>query len=222
MRDKPSLFAIQLALFIDNGSVHADELSYLVRSKMNIGRFEPMLIPEQGIMPAEIPRLNINSDDGYRLSLSKVRLDFVLEIPFGINDNTLDVFFGNCKTLCEILEERNVVLSRIGLVKNWFIPEDRPAVGLAEKLLSVPVAEISDVSVSVTKKKDIDGMVCNSLYAFMNGMHQSGGSGWVVSRDVNNVPSADIRIKSGNVPAMVQRFNQEASDKSVADFVEGR
>ncbi|MDG9891054.1 hypothetical protein [Pseudomonas juntendi] len=173
-------------------------------------------------MPAEIPRLNINSEDGYRLSLSKVRLDFVLEIPFGIDESALGVFFENCTVLCEILQERNVILSRIGLVKNWFMPEDRPAVGLAEKLLNVPAAEISDVSVTVTKKKTFDGMVCNSLYAFMSGVHQSGSSGWVVSRDINNVPGANVKIKAGNVPAIVQDFTQEASDQSVADFVEGR
>lgn len=220
MFDKMFKFSNQLALFVSSGSVRADELSYLVRSKMEVGEFEPMLIPEQPGMPAEIPRLHINTDSGYRLAMSKSRIDLTVEIPFGIMQEEEDRFSKNCAILMSILRERKIDFDRVGWVGSWFAEVDNAGSALASSLLKVADREVSDMNVSITQKKNINDITCNSLFSFANGTHQSGMQGIIVARDVNTVPSNGMVITCDQADTLIFSFAKEASKQSVLDFLE--
>lgn len=222
MLNNLSFFAIQAALFIGSGSIRSDELSFLIRSKMDIGEFEPITFPEQPGAPVEIPRLHISTDNGYRFTMSKARIDIICEWPFGIDAKEEARFAENIRRLSDILSEKDFIFSRIGVVKSWFANQEKAALEIADLLLKVPSDNVTDVSFAITKRVQLREFECNSLFNFSNGVHQSGAPGAIVVRDVNTIVNEAKQIKCADVEGIFEAFNSEASSESIVKFAEGR
>ncbi|MEN5141102.1 hypothetical protein [Pseudomonas juntendi] len=181
-----------------------------------------MLIPEQPGMPAEIPRMHINTDCGYRVSMSRARIDLTLELPFGIDAEENVRFYKNCKIFTEILREKAFSFERIGLVGSWFAPTTQSGALIAELLLQVPSNDISDVTLSITKKHSIRDVVCNSLFNFSSAIHQSNLEGVNINRDLNTVPDAGKLFSCDDVGEFVSLFKLETTEDSILEFIKGR
>ena len=221
MFDKSFFYSCQLALFVGSGTVRADDLSSLIRSRLDIGEYEPMLIPEQPGMPAEFPRLHINTAEGYRLSMSKARIDFILELPLGLDKSHIDSFKVKCEALGSLLGEKGFNFTRIGWVKNAFSQSDTPAQDMIEALAKFSSEQVSDFSMSVTKKVTIGDWCANSLYTITNGVGPAGLTGVVCVRDINNDPLHPVVIAASQVGRIVEDFDRVASLDSIELFVNG-
>lgn len=194
-------FSSQLALFVKSGTIRADELSFAA-TNMNIGEFEPILIPEVPGMPDEFPKLQINTPAGYRLTMSKMRIDFFMELPLGLDESDLVSFERNCDQLLDILAGKNIIYSRVGFVRSSFA-RGVQAPQLVEMLSKIPPAGVSDFFVSYTQKIECIGRVCNDVRNFSNGMNASGEAGVGSVRDINTDPAHEIVMSADDVKAFV-------------------
>lgn len=219
MFDDLKFFSCQLALFIESGTIRSDELSFEISKNMAIGQYEPMLIPEAPGMPPEFPRLQINTSKGYQVTLSKLRADLVVNLPLGVEDVDLQRFFDEARKLLGILGGRDFRFSRIGYIHNYFWPSAAGAGVVAQSLLKVNRDNISDIQLSVTKKFDADGTTFNDLYSFANGSSNSWGEGYLVVRDVNNVPRDGLIFTADQVLALMNTARAKVAPNSIAEFM---
>lgn len=180
--------AIQVAYFVQEGVIRYDELSSLIRNTLKIGEFDPMLIPEAPGMPPEFPRLQIFTPDGYRLSASKIRIDFIIDLPLGVGAKELQEFKDNCFLLSDMLTGRGFVFSRVGVINTMFTKLEDAAKQILGELTKLDPELVSDASLSVTRKVTIGGLRCNSLFNVSNGGISTGDIGLVAMRDVNTDP----------------------------------
>lgn len=213
------LHGCQLALFVNSGSMRADFLSADVRRVVDIGEFEPLIIPEAPGMPNEFPRLQIGSDKGYQLTMSKVRVDFHLNLPLGLSGSDVGVFVDKCKLLLGILNEYGVSLSRVGYVFTYFIEGSDQSRAVVKKLLTVFDDDVSEVNISITKRFNVCDSKCNNLYGFVSAVSASGVPGLVVSRDVNTVPEAGQVFDLSFVSKFIDAVHDVMGEGSVAEFL---
>lgn len=192
--DNMKKYVYQVAYFVKSGGVRSDEFSSLVRKKLDIGDFEPMLIPDQPGMPPEFPRLQIFTPKGFRLTVSKLRIDFFMDLPLGIEEEEAQSFMNNCTELSGLLEENGYVFSRLGMICTMFEKQDAAADSILDCLTKLDSSNISDISLTVTKKTQIGEYECNSVYNYSNGGISTGDVGVVAVRDVNTNPAMDFNI----------------------------
>jgi hypothetical protein len=212
-------YVYQLALFMGRGVIRADELSYDVRRRLDIGDFEPMLIPEAPGMPDDFPRLQINSPRGYRLTMSRARVDFFLDLPLGIDADDKAEFFSKCRELLAILDEREIRYSRVGLIKTSFAPGVGAPEFLVSSLTRLPTAGVSDASLSITKKITCSGVRCNSLFNFSNGVLASGQLGLLAIRDVNTDPALNADLALEATSHFIAEADAQSGIESILEFV---
>lgn len=212
------LNACQLALFVGSGSIRADELSFEVRKHLDIGEYDPMLIPEAPGMPAEFPRLQISTPKGFQLAMSRARLDFMLSLPLGIDEPDFLGFVDKCGKLLDVLHEHTYRYSRIGFIKTYFADSNN-AGGIVEKLIKVQMGPLDEVNVSLTKKIELEGRKCNSLYNFANGVNASGDFGLLVARDLNTDAGVINSFDSKEAKAFIASVVPLASSESVYEFL---
>lgn len=210
--------SIQLAIFVSAGSIRADELSFAVRSRMAIGEFEPMLIPEMPGMPDEFPRLQINTSNGYRLTMSRSRIDFFLELPLGVDEGDINNFLASCRLLVSILAEKEFVLSRVGFVRTYFVSHVK-ANYLIDSLMSIPSEGISEVSISFTQKILCANKQSNSVFAFSTGQNQVGELGIAMNRDVNTDPKFHSNFGGGDILDYIVEASALVGIDSLNEFI---
>ena len=210
--------SIQLAVFVSAGSIRADELSFAVRSRMDVGEFEPMLIPEMPGMPDDFPRLQINTSNGYRLTMSRSRIDFFLELPLGIDGTDIECFLAGCRSLVSILTEKDFVFSRIGFVRMFFVAHVK-ADFLMNRLMNVPSDGITDVSVSFTQKVLCANKQSNNIFAFSTGQNQIGEPGVAMNRDVNTDPVIHSNFEGSDILEYIVEASSLVGIDSLKEFI---
>ena len=210
--------SVQLALFISSGSIRADELSSAVRNRMNIGEFEPMIIPEMAGMPDEFPSLQINTSEGYRLAMSKSRIDLFLALPLGIDDGDICSFILSCQSLMSILSEKKIVFSRVGFVRLFFIAQAK-ADFLIDELMKVSSDDICEVTISLTKKVICANKQSNNIFIFSTGQNDFGESGVAFNRDINTDLSDSSSLDDKEVIDYVLEASALTELGSLKDFI---
>lgn len=219
MFDDLKFFSCQLALFIEAGSIRSDELSFEISRSMAIGEYEPMLIPEGPGMPPEFPRLQINTSKGYQVTLSKLRVDFVMHLPLGVEGVDLQRFFEEAKKLLGILGGRGFSFSRVGYIHNYFCPSVLGASAIAQSLLKISGESITDLQLSVTKRFEEEGVSYNDLYNFANGSSNPWGDGYLIVRDLNTVPRDGLSFSAERISALMGMARNKVAPDSVARFI---
>lgn len=214
-----TLFSCQLALFVESGSVRADELSVEVRRGMDLGSYEPMLIPEAPGMPEEFPRLQINTSKGYQLTMSKLRIDFFMSLPLGLEDKELTEFHQRASQLLGILGSYGFSFSRVGLICNYFLSSTVSAKDAAQKFLKVDSDDVAELNFSITKRFERGGRLLNNLYNFASGASAHMGDGYVLVRDVNTVPHINYSMSPRDIEELIDFMKGMIDRNSVSDFV---
>ncbi|WGK92327.1 hypothetical protein [Pseudomonas migulae] len=209
----------QVAFFIKSGSVRSDELSSLFRNTLNIGDFEPMLIPEAPGMPPEFPRLQIFTPQGYRLTVSKVRIDFFIDLPLGIEKEESQEFIDNCNKLSDLLESKGFSFSRLGVIATMFAKEEGAAASILGLVTKLDAADVSDVVLAVTKKKHVGKYLCNSVYNLSNGGLSTGDIGLVAIRDINTDPMLELSLSGEDAKEFIEAALVEAQPSSFKTFI---
>lgn len=205
----------QVAYFVKFGGIRSDELSSLVRKHLDIGEFEPMLIPEQPGMPPEFPRLQISTPKGFRLTVSKVRIDFFIDLPLGIEEEETRAFMDNCIKLSSLLENNGYIFSRLGMICTMFEKMDNAADSILNSLTRLNPSDASDASLTITKKTQINEYECNSVYSYSNGGISTGDVGLVAMRDVNTSPALDINITGADANKFISTALNEIQPSSL-------
>lgn len=219
MENKLKLMACQLALFIKEGFVRSDEFSFEISRRMDMGNYEPMLIPEAPGMPPEFPRLQISTAKGYQLTLSRVRVDFVMSLPLGIEDEDARRFHKECKALLGILEEKGFKFSRVGYIHNYFSVGEAAIEEFIKKVTPFRERSFFELSLSVTERVVLAGKECNSLYSFSSPFTGNGESGLLAVRDINTAPDNNYELLSKDVENFMTAALPEIGVKSVLDLV---
>lgn len=217
--DQLKNYVYQVAFFIRSGSVRSDELSSLLRNTLNIGDFEPMLIPEAPGMPPEFPRLQIFTPQGYRLTVSKVRIDFFIDLPLGIEKEETQAFIDNCNRLSDLLESKGFSFSRLGVIGTMFAKTEGAATSILNSVTKLDSTDVSDVSLAVTKKKQVGKYLCNSVYNLSNGGMSTGDFGLVAIRDVNTDPMVELSLSGADAKDFVEAALVEVQPSSFKNFV---
>lgn len=210
--------SVQLAVFVSSGSIRADELSFAVRSRMDVGEFDPMLIPEMPGMPDEFPRLQINTPAGYRLTMSKSRIDFFLALPLGVDESDSAAFLSNCRSLISILSEKDFVFARVGFVRMFFAAQAK-ADFLIDRLMSISSEGITDVSISFTNKVLCSGRQSNNVFGFSTGQNEIGEPGVALNRDVNTDPSSVVGFGGVEMLEYINEANSLTGFDSLQEFI---
>ncbi len=219
MENKLKLMTCQLALFIKEGFVRSDEFSFEISRRMHLGNYEPMLIPEAPGMPPEFPRLQISTPKGYQLTLSRLRVDFVMSLPLGIEEDDTRRFHDECKTLLAILEEKGFKFSRVGYIHNYFSVGEAAIEEFIKKATPFRERNFFELSLSVTERTFVNQKECNSLYSFSSAINGAGESGLLAVRDINTVPDKNYELLSSDVGSFMVAALSEIGVKSVIDLV---
>lgn len=222
MFDNIKVYSCQLALFVSAGAIRADELSFAIRSKMDVGEFEPMLIPESPGMPDEFPRLSINTPKGYKLSMSKARIDFLIDLPLGVDEQEFNEFKTACKVLCSILDEKGFKFSRVGFVKTLFESMPRATQFLVQDIARLALQDSTDFSMTISAKRKYEKWGCNSIYSLSNGLRSGSEVGLVVARDVNIGPENEVALVPTDVDGFLSFAEAECSVENLRKFIEGK
>lgn len=221
MLDGLSPYVYQFALFTGAGSIRADELSSEVRKRLDIGDYDPMLIPEQPGMPEEFPRLQINTAKGYRLTMSKARIDFFLDLPLGFEEEDVHKFKVCMEKLLGILHENNFRYSRVGFIKTNFVANSSPAPFFLNAVTNFSPDSVTDVQLAVTKKIMCSKWQCNSLYSYASGFG-GGVVGLLAIRDINTDPAMNYMMGSEDVKDFYMSADAISGVDSLIDFMEAR
>ncbi|WP_313645893.1 hypothetical protein [Pseudomonas sp.] len=211
---------VQLALFFKNSQVQLDDLSSALRKRMAIGDFNTMIMPEVQGMPEEIPRLQITSPIGYRLTSSKVRLDFFIDLPLGVEAKDLEGFKENCNKLLGVLADFGCEYVRLGYVKTYFKSDEVPVQSFFEVAMKLPSEGLAEVQFNVTRKGNFDDYSYNDIFSFSTA-YLNARRGLVAIRDLNT----DIGIGLKSVPdvqKIIDHFDVASSAASIEGFLEGR
>lgn len=212
-------YAYQVAYFVKSGNVRSDELSTLIRNTLTIGDFEPMLIPEAPGMPPEFPRLQIFTPTGFRLTVSKVRIDFFIDLPLGIDSEETEAFKENCYRLSSLLENKGYTFSRLGVIHTMFRKQESAATSILNALTKIDSTDVSDASMSITKKVKIGTYLCNSLYNISNGGIATGEIGLVAVRDLNTDPTVELTLSGTDANKFIDAALTEIQHSSFKDYV---
>lgn len=211
---------VQLALFLKSANVQLDDLSSKLRSKLTIGDFSTMIMPEAPGMPEEFPRLQVNTPQGYRLTASKTRIDFFLDLPLGIEDRDHEGFRSNCRSLLEVLSDFGCVYVRLGYVKTYFRSDEEPVKTFIDKVTRLPSVGLEEVQFNVTRKSERGGYVYNDVFSFTTAFLNA-RRGMVAIRDLNTDIGIDLKIVE-DVQNLINNFEEASSVGSVDDFLEGK
>lgn len=217
--DKLKSYVYQVAYFIKSGSIRNDELSLLLRNALNIGDFEPMLIPEAPGMPPEFPRLQIFTPQGFRLTVSKVRIDFFIDLPLGVEKEEFQAFVDNCTRLSDLLESKGFVFSRFGVINTMFVKQESAAISILNSLTKLDSTDVSDVALAITKKTQVGKYPCNSVYNLSNGMISTGDNGLVAIRDVNTDPMMEFNLSGADAKDFFKAALVEVQAASLKNVV---
>jgi hypothetical protein len=212
-------YVYQVAYFIKSGSVRSDELSTLIRNTLSIGDFEPMLIPETPGMPPEFPRLQIFTPQGFRLTVSKVRIDFFIDLPLGIERDETEIFKDNCNRLSSLLESKGYTFSRLGVINTMFRKQEDASISILNSLTNLDATDVADAALSVTKKIRLGTYQCNSLYNISNGVIATGENGLVAIRDVNTDPMVELTLSGTEASEFINVALAEVQSSSLKDYV---
>jgi len=214
-------FAFQVAIYINSGKIMADELSVACRKKMKMGSFTPTLLPDFPGMPDEIPRLQIQTEAGFQLTMSPARIDLTLDLAFGIENSDENLFFENFYLLLDVLDDFPVEYSRVGILRRFYHVMNNPELLLLKCFNGARSEGLSDFTVNGVYDANVSGLNCKDVYSVSSGVIRGAEPGLVALRDLNVNPGQGI-INRVKVINFVQSANALLTDESIAEFAGAR
>lgn len=189
-------FANQIALYVNNGKILADELSVACRKGMKIGAYTPTLLPEFPGMPDEIPRLQIQTDRGFQLMMSPARIDLTLDLAFGYEKADADLFFENVRLLLDLLNDYGFDYSRVGFVRRFYHVMNKPEALIAKIFGGLNSEEMADFTVNAIYNESVSGLRCKNVFNIGSGIIRGVEPGLVALRDLNVNPGQEILTRA--------------------------
>lgn len=183
-----SHYAYQLAFFTENSEIPADEFSVSCRKRLKIGVATPSFIPSFPGMPDDIPRLQIQSDSGYGVTLRGTRVDLVLDLAYGVGGNDKVVFLENATTMIGILAEHNFNFVRMGFVKRYLKVMDEPGKFISNLFGGRGGEGLVDFAVNGVVATDLLGRKCYDIYNYSAGVIRGAEPGVIAYRDLVILP----------------------------------
>lgn len=211
-------YAYQLAIFTENSTIPPDEFSVFCRKNLKIGNATPSFVPEFPGMPPEIPRVQIQSDAGYSITLSGVRIDLVLDLAFGIGDDEKKSYIDNAKSLASIFDEHGIKISRVGFVKRFLKVIDEPGQRISQLFGGHGGEALVDFSVNSIIRADFHGRRCNDIYNYSAGVIRGVDQGLVAYRDLNIVPG-EKALSSAEAIEFIGEADARLTGESLGKFV---
>ncbi|MGE8180492.1 hypothetical protein [Pseudomonas mandelii] len=212
-------YTLQFVYFIAGGSIRFDELSTLIRQTVSIGDFDPMLMPDAPGMPPEFPRLQIFTPEGYKLSASKTRIDFIIDLPLGLGVAETETFKENTSLLTNMMINKGLVFSRVALVNTMFAAQDKAEREILEALTKITPDGISNINIGFTKSSKIGNLSCNDVFNLSNGSISTGETGLVVTRDINTDATAYQTLNQAMILDFIPAAFMAATPHSLQEFV---
>ncbi|HEK1007158.1 TPA: hypothetical protein SMP92_000395 [Pseudomonas putida] len=212
--------AYQAAFFTDKAEIPADEFNVACRKKLKIGNINPSFVPEFPGMPDEIPRLQVQSDAGYTITLSRVRVDVILDRAFGLGAEDKAVFFSNIAAVADILSEYGFKVSRVGLVKRFYKVMGNPQRFVSDLFGGHGGQNLVDFTVNGVLRVDVMGRSCNDIYNISAGIIRGVEPGVVTFRDLTVVPGGE-GFTIGEAKEFLLAADEVVSLESMTSFVGG-
>lgn len=184
---------------------------------MKLGNYNPSLLPEFPGMPDEIPRLQIQTDTGFNLSMSNARVDLILDLPFGLEKGDQALFFENVNLLLDILNDHGFDYSRVGLVRRFFHVMNEPEKLIASRFGGREGDDLTDYSVNAMRRANISGVECKNIFNISNGIIRGVEPGLVAFRDLNVNPNQTVFTRVG-VQDFVKAANELLTLESLVEF----
>lgn len=210
--------AYQLAIFIDAGVIAADEFSVACRKKLDIGSFSPQFLPVFPGMPEEIPRLHIQSDSGYAISLSGLRVDLIVDKAYGLSDGDRAIYLNNVEALISILEEAGAAFVRAGLVRRYYKIMSDPARFVSNLFGGKGGKDLVDFGVNGVVRAEFKSRECNSVFNMSAGMIRGVEKGVIAFRDINLVPG-ETALSAKDAREFVAYAEANLGADSISRFV---
>ena len=214
-------YANQVALYINSGKIMADELSVACRKGMKIGAYTPTLLPDFPGMPDEIPRLQIQTDKGFQLTMSPARIDLTLDLAFGLEKADDDLFFENLSLLLDVLKDYGVSYSRAGALRRFYCVMNKPELLMSECFGNAKSDGLSDFTVNAVYNATVSGLNCKDVYSLSSGIIRGVEPGLVAMRDLNVNPEQGL-MTPGKLIEFVQAASVLLTDESIVGFAGAR
>lgn len=171
-------------------------------------------------MPDEIPRLQIQSETGYVITLSKVRVDVIIDRAYGLSDEDRAQFKANIVTLIGILKEYDFKASRVGLVKRYLKVMENPSRFVSNLFGGKGNESFVDFGVNAVKRTELLARQCNDIFNITSGVIRGAEPGVVAFRDITVVPGQGI-IEPDEIKEFIPLADGALSMESLASLVGG-
>lgn len=211
-------FAYQLAFFTDGSQIPADEFSVSCRKRLKIGTSTPSFIPDFPGMPDDVPRLQIQSENGYNITLRNSRVDLIVDLAFGLSVEEREVFFENARTMIGILREHDYKFSRVGLVKRYLKVMDDPAKFITDLFGGHGGPRLLDFAVNGVVSTNILGRSCYDIYNYSAAVIRGSESGVVAYRDLVSIPG-EVAFSHEEAERFVEEADSRFGPESLSAFV---
>ena len=213
-------YAYQLAFFTENSEIPSDEFSVSCRKRLKIGVATPSFIPSIPGMPDDIPRLQIQSDLGYGITLRGSRVDLVLDLAFGLAASDKVVFFENAKAMIEILAGHDFNFVRMGFVKRYLKVMDEPAKFISSLFGGRGGQGLVDFSVNGVVETEVLGRKCYDIYNYSTGVIRGVEPGVIAYRDLVTFPG-EVALTVEEVEAFIVNAENMLNTESLTRFAGG-
>lgn len=213
------IIQIQLALFFSNDYNGSFE-EFSMKLKKGLGESKTtQYIPVPTNAPSEIPRLTLVYDQ-FSINVSKNRLDLFSRDYNSVKDNV--------PMISEVLlTDFNLLIERIGLVKNFFIGgsiEDLKSLLPREKIENI-YSDLKEINIRINSKKTIEGYECNNIenlnvgYVTKKNLEKNEEvrkEGLITVRDINIINKNSLDKEK--IDKLINAFNNESDNFILLDL----
>lgn len=201
------LIEIQLAWFFSSPqNLDYEKIASTLRANMDVDFMQPsMILPIPPSAPAEIPRLQMNAQDGSnRLSLGPIRGDFFSSATSeGIQEDDIARFKSNTLAASSTLSASGAQISRIGVVARLIHETSNASKIIQNAFLRDTTRNIKELSLRLVERHSFEGDEYNDSLQYDDGTRMPDNAKvLIVTRDINTAPE---RLRNMS-PEQIQMF----------------
>lgn len=221
------LVNLQIALFFSNKLKRPDLFANRVNSRLdNLFDAMPQIINLPDEAPADIPVVQMRSTrEDIHFNVSKQRCDLIIS-PELLSQVSFSSSISNCQELFSsylkaVFEETQEII-RVGVIATAFEEKEEAATYVCGKYMKDSLI-CKEASIRINRVESADGMALNNIIEISDGnlINEKLGinqNGFIVRRDINNVPQSDILLTVKGVKAIWKRALTYFTDKKLGEL----
>lgn len=219
------LIQLQLAWFFTSPQYPEYEtISSTIRSRVDVGFMSPpMILPIPPSAPAEIPRLQMTTEDGaYRFSMAPIRADiFSTATAEQLSESDIKLFRSFAVKASDALLASMIKVSRLGVVARMIQETSEASKIIQNAFLKDASRNIKELSLKIVERHTVDGILYNNSWQYDEGIKMPEDVRiLIVTRDINTAPEAPIDMTAAVIEKILDFIIPQLSEDGISKCLE--